>query len=108
MYKKFFKKMFRNCIRMGNKNCLKNRVSPTTELSEGQICLLLKSTDMNREQIMDFHQNFLIDCPSGVITKKEFIKMFKQLQSDESRKQKAEKFTEYVFKYFYFLFIIKI
>ncbi len=58
----------------------------------------MASTNMDSEQIRDFHANFLQDCPTGVVTKKEFIKMFKQLHSNDNKKQKAEKFTEYVFK----------
>ncbi len=108
--KNFFKTFFKNSLicsanfKMGNKNCSRcigNGYEPLSPcvLSENEIDLLLKSTDMTRDQIVDFHQNFLQDCPNGVITKKEFVRMFKQLHSNESRKEKAEKFTEYVFKY---------
>lgn len=68
-------------------------------LGDEAMQLLLASTDMNKDQIVEFHENFLNDCPSGVINKKEFVKMFNQLQKNEDKKTKAEKFTEYVFRY---------
>lgn len=70
----------------------------STILSESEINLLINSTKMNRQEIIDFHENFLKDCPNGVITKMDFIKMFKQLHSSDNKKQKVEKFSEYVFR----------
>jgi hypothetical protein len=92
-----FRKLFR---KMGQKLGKHNGADggARKSLSDEEIQLLLTSTDMNREQIIEFHENFLNDCPSGVITRKEFLKMFNQLQKSEAKKLKAEKFTEYVFK----------
>ena len=67
-------------------------------LNENEIQLLLSNTTMSREQIIDFHRNFLQDCPSGCLTKKEFLKMFKQIHPVDKSKQKAEKFSDYVFR----------
>lgn len=84
---------------MGNKiGKLRHKTPVSQSLTENEINLLIASTNMDRDQILDFHVNFLQDCPSGVVTKKEFVKMFKQLHSNDTQKQKAEKFTEYVFK----------
>jgi Ca2+-binding EF-hand superfamily protein len=84
---------------MGNKlNCHGEKNSSRQIITENEISLLLANTEMDREQIIDFHANFLSDCPSGILTKKEFTKMFKQLHIAEANKNKADKFTEYVFK----------
>ena len=68
-------------------------------LTENEIQLLLSNTTMSREQIIDFHRNFLQDCPNGCLTKKEFLKMFKQIHPVDKSKQKADKFSDYVFRY---------
>jgi Ca2+-binding EF-hand superfamily protein len=68
------------------------------QLSEEEMNLLLKNTNMSRDQIVEFHQKFLQDCPSGILTKKEFVKMFHQLHTNEEKKKKFEKFCEYIFK----------
>ena len=68
-------------------------------LSEHEIQLLLSNTTMSREQIIDFHRNFLQDCPNGCLTKKEFLKMFKEIHPVDKSKQKADKFSDYVFRY---------
>lgn len=90
-----------NRNKMGS-NCTKNRrnfVSPeSTILTDTEINLLLASTTMSREQIIDFHLNFIKDCPNGILTKKEFCKMFKELHNNDSKTQRVEKFSEYVFK----------
>ncbi|CAF0798258.1 unnamed protein product [Brachionus calyciflorus] len=67
-------------------------------LDENELRFLIASTKMSREQIIDFHENFLRDCPSGYLTKKEFVKMFKELYHNEDLNDKADKFCEYVFK----------
>lgn len=74
----------------------------STQLSETEINLLLESTQMTRQQIQDFYANFLKDCPNGILTRKKFCLMFKELHSDNSKTQKVEKFSEYVFKYLHF------
>ena len=75
------------------------------ELSEEEIKLLLTSTNMTRDQIVDFHTNFLIDCPNGIVRKKDFLRMYQQLHpsDDNNKKKKVEKFCEYVFKLVYLL-----
>ena len=95
---KYICQSFFKGLKMGNKNCLCREPNSPQLLEENEIKLLLESTDMSRQQIEDFHENFLKDCPNGVITKKQFVKMFKQLHLNEAKKQKADKFVEYVFK----------
>ena len=50
------------------------------------------------EQIIDFYENFLKDCPNGYLTRKDFVELFKKLHPIDKNKQKAEKFSEYVFR----------
>jgi Ca2+-binding EF-hand superfamily protein len=67
-------------------------------LTEDEIKLLLANTRLNRSQIHALHQNFLKECPTGKLTKKEFVKLFKEVHPSENKKEKADKFCEYVFK----------
>lgn len=84
---------------MGNKFAKNINVNEQkTKLSEKEIQLLLQNTTMSREQIIDFHENFLRDCPNGILTKKDFVRIFKELHPIEARRQKADKFCEYVFR----------
>jgi Ca2+-binding EF-hand superfamily protein len=67
-------------------------------LTEEEIKLLLDNTTLTRAQIVALHQNFLKECPSGKLTKKDFVKLFKEVHPSENKKEKADKFCEYVFK----------
>ena len=80
-------------------NCVggKGKKDPTV-LTEEEIKLLLENTKLNRAQINGLHQNFLKECPSGKLTKKDFVKLFKEVHPSENKKEKADKFCEYVFK----------
>lgn len=80
-------------------NCVggKGKKDPTI-LTEEEIKLLLENTKLNRAQINALHQNFLKECPSGKLTKKDFVKLFKEVHPSENKKEKADKFCEYVFK----------
>lgn len=85
--------------KMGSNMSKNGQVSPEIRiLKEEDIQLLQTATSMSREQIIDFHNNFLKDCPNGILTKKEFCRMFKELHSNDSKSKKIEKFSEYVFK----------
>lgn len=81
-----------NCV--GGKGSKKD---PTT-LTDEEIKLLLDNTKLNIHQIRALHYNFLKECPSGKLTKKDFIKLFKEVHPSENKKEKADKFCEYVFK----------
>jgi Ca2+-binding EF-hand superfamily protein len=83
---------------MGGKQSKAEMSSESTHLSDPTIDLLVVNTDFTREQIIKIHQEFLRDCPSGLLYKKDFIKMFKQLHSCEKKRSKADKYCEYVFK----------
>lgn len=80
-------------------NCVGGKVKKDpTILSEEEVKLLLENTKLNRAQINALHQNFLKECPSCKLTKKDFIKLFKEVHPSENKKEKADKFCEYVFK----------
>jgi len=67
-------------------------------LTEDEIKILLANTRLNRAQIIALHANFLKECPSGKLTKKDFVKLFKEVHPSDNKKEKADKFCEYVFK----------
>lgn len=92
LFRGLFNKMGSKLTKKGSSN------SPRTTLKEEEINLLVSNTTMTREQIIDFHENFLKDCPSGYLTKKDFVKFFNELHPIESKRQKADKFCEYVFR----------
>lgn len=81
-----------NCV--GGKGSKKD----PTKLTEDEIKLLLDNTKLNRAQINALYHNFLKECPSGKLTKKDFVKLFKEVHPSENKKEKADKFCEYVFK----------
>lgn len=81
-----------NCV--GSKGAKKD----PKVLTEEEIKLLLDNTTLNRQQIVALHQNFLKECPTGKLTKKDFVKLFKEVHPSENKKEKADKFCEYVFK----------
>lgn len=67
-------------------------------LTEEEIKVLLDNTNLTRAQIVALHHNFLKECPTGKLTKKDFVKLFKEVHPSENKKEKADKFCEYVFK----------
>ena len=67
-------------------------------LTEEEIKRLLDNTSLNRREIVTLHQNFLKECPTGKLTKKDFVKLFKEVHPSENKNEKADKFCEYVFK----------
>jgi neuronal calcium sensor 1 len=84
-------------IEMGNCVGSKSKKDPKN-LTEEEIHLLLQNTRLTRPQILALHQNFLKECPSGKLTQKDFVKLFKEVHPSENKKEKADKFCAYVFK----------
>lgn len=82
---------------MGNCVGSKSKKDPK-HLTEEEINLLLQNTRLTRPQILALHQNFLKECPSGKLTQKDFVKLFKEVHPSENKKEKADKFCAYVFK----------
>lgn len=65
-------------------------------LSDEEIDRLTKNTTYSRQQIQDWHQGFLRDCPTGKLDKKKFLEVYKKFYPEG----KAEKFCGQVFKTF--------
>jgi Ca2+-binding EF-hand superfamily protein len=86
---------------MGNCNCGRSNKSSkfdSTILTEEEIRFLLSNTKLTREQINALHYNFLEECPAGKMTKKDFSKLFKKVHQTDNKKEKSDKFCDYVFK----------
>mgnify|MGYP002784902968 CR=1 FL=1 len=61
-----------------------------------EIAFLLRNTNYNRQQILKWHQGFLLDCPTGELDKKKFLQVYKEFYPQG----KAEKFSNEIFKVF--------
>lgn len=77
---------------MGNK---KSSPEHMTYLKEKDLILLEANTKFNRDKIIQWHNAFLQDCPTGKLDKKTFVLLYQQLEPAES---KAEEYAEQVFK----------
>ncbi len=66
-----------------------------TYLSEKDLVFLENNTNFKRDKIIEWHSAFLHDCPDGTLDKKQFTKLFSQLQATD---KKIDKYAEYVFK----------
>jgi Ca2+-binding EF-hand superfamily protein len=65
-------------------------------LTEDQILLITSNTKFDREQIQDWHRNFMRDHPQGRIKKSEFCAIYGELFPD----RKSNDFIVQVFKLF--------
>jgi neurocalcin delta len=79
---------------MGNKAGKEKKDS--TKLTEDDISLLIANTTFNREQIIQWHEGFLKDCPKGELDKKKFTDVYKEFYPQG----KADKFCAQVFNVF--------
>lgn len=68
-----------------------------TYLSEKDLIFLEQNTQFKRDKIIEWHNAFLHDCPEGVLDKKQFIKLYIQLEIGD---KKVEKYADFVFKAF--------
>ena len=84
---------------MGN-----SKSKPRTYLSEKDLVFLESNTQFKREKIIEWHNAFLHDCPDGILDRKQFIKLYSQLEASD---KKIEKYAEFVFTgKFYLIFFI--
>ncbi|CAF0843833.1 unnamed protein product [Adineta steineri] len=65
-------------------------------LSDKEIQILSTVTNFDREQILQWHQKFLGDCPNGYMTRKQFVSMYKTLCPNAN----AERFARHIFRAF--------
>jgi len=78
---------------MGNKGAKK---SSSTELTPKQIAVLKANTKYSEQEIRQWHQGFLRDCPTGKLDKKKFQQVYAQFYPGG----KAESFCKYAFDTF--------
>ncbi len=67
-------------------------------LTDSEVNLLVANTHFTAEQINKFHNDFLQDCPSGRLEKKDFVRLFKQLHPNENKSARADNYCDYVFR----------
>ncbi|KAF7558992.1 hypothetical protein G7046_g5183 [Stylonectria norvegica] len=72
------------------------RASSQSKLSQEQLAELQKSTHFDKKELQQWYKGFLKDCPSGMLTKEEFQKIYRQFFpfGDPSS------FADYVFNVF--------
>jgi Ca2+-binding EF-hand superfamily protein len=66
------------------------------ELSENEINNLLNKTKFTKQDIVDWWQGFLSDCPSGLLDKKKFVEVYQNRYPNG----KAKKFCDHVYRTF--------
>ncbi|KAL8709450.1 MAG: hypothetical protein Q9220_005833 [cf. Caloplaca sp. 1 TL-2023] len=49
-----------------------------SKLSQDELQQLMKSTHFDKKELQQWYKGFLKDCPSGMLTKQEFQKIYKQ------------------------------
>lgn len=74
---------------MGNSKSIKRAY-----LSEKDLQFLEANTQFKREKIIEWHNAFLHDCPEGTLDKKQFVKLYTQLEQGDKR---VDKYAEFVF-----------
>lgn len=75
---------------------LKSSKSTGENLGDAELEALVLCTQMSRAEIIKWHKGFMIDCPSGRLTKKEFIKIYEELFPSV----RAKRFCDNVFDVF--------
>ncbi|KAL8873514.1 MAG: hypothetical protein Q9174_001020, partial [Haloplaca sp. 1 TL-2023] len=60
---------------------IESRANPLfsqSKLSQDELAQLMKSTHFDKKELQQWYKGFLKDCPSGMLTKQEFQKIYKQ------------------------------
>ena len=78
---------------MGNKGAKKG---PSSQLTQRQIAMLKANTSYTDKEIREWHAGFLKDCPSGKLTKKQFVEVYKKFYP----RGKADSFCNFAFSMF--------
>lgn len=55
------------------------RQTQKSDLTEDDIQFIMSNTDFNREQVVNWHNDFKKQCPTGRLTKADFINFYKKL-----------------------------
>jgi Ca2+-binding EF-hand superfamily protein len=66
------------------------------KLSKHDLTFLIENTEFSKQQIKTWYKGFIVDCPSGELSKTKFIEVYQQLfpQGD------AQKFCSHIFRTF--------
>lgn len=67
-----------------------------TELTQDAIDRLTKNTNYTSEQIRQWHEAFLRDCPNGKLTPRQFTEVYKKFYPEHE----AERYSAQVFRTF--------
>ncbi|CAF0716342.1 unnamed protein product, partial [Brachionus calyciflorus] len=65
-------------------------------LGDAELTSLLNNTSFTKEEILQWHEGFLKDCPKGRLNNKKFVEVYKVFYPQG----KADKFCNHVFKVF--------
>lgn len=68
----------------------------THKLAKSDLLFLIENTEFTKQQIEVWYSGFIVDCPSGELSKAKFIEVYQQLfpQGD------AQKFCSHIFRTF--------
>lgn len=85
-------------------NCMKQetREGAAVQLSDEAITHLILNTGLEREIILEWHRNFIKDCPDGRLTRSKFEKTYSSFNELQQIKKNgnANKFCKYLFRSF--------
>jgi Ca2+-binding EF-hand superfamily protein len=70
--------------------------TPTNELTPDRVAYLMKRTKFTRERILHYYRIFQSRCPSGQLSKDEFVNFYRKLVHSNA----AETYCEFLFRAF--------
>ncbi|CAF0956195.1 unnamed protein product [Adineta steineri] len=70
--------------------------SSKKKLTKADLAFLEENTEFTREQITEWYEGFILDCPTGELTKKKFIQVYRQFFPNGQ----AEAFCTHIFRTF--------
>ena len=66
------------------------------KLSKADLLFLMENTQFTKQQIQVWYAGFIVDCPSGELSKAKFIEVYQQLFPQGN----AQKFCSHIFRTF--------
>lgn len=66
------------------------------KLSKSDLQFLIENTEFTKQQIEVWYSGFIVDCPSGELSKTKFIEVYQQLFPQGN----AQKFCSHIFRTF--------
>ena len=77
-----------------------SRTTSKADLTDEDIEFIMSNTDLDRGQILRWHQDFKEKCPQNRLNKSQFILFYKHLIPGESTSLDHDRFCEAVFRAF--------